>query len=114
MRRSQGWRERSASLRTSPRKGAPILAAEFRALPQPALERVVDDGATVIISSHVLRDVESVVDRVAMLDGGRIVCHEDLDDLKERYGASDGGALDLEGLFPRVLADAKAAGGFLR
>ncbi|MEM1452546.1 MAG: ABC transporter ATP-binding protein [Planctomycetota bacterium] len=79
-----------------------------------ALERVVDDGATVIISSHVLRDVESVVDRVAMLDGGRIVCHEDLDDLKERYGASDGGALDLEGLFPRVLADAKAAGGFLR
>ncbi|MEM9379243.1 MAG: ABC transporter ATP-binding protein [Planctomycetota bacterium] len=85
-----------------------------RQILEQVLERVVDDGTTVVISSHVLRDVESVVDRVAMLDGGRIVCDEELDDLKERYGASDSGALDLEGLFPRVLADAREAGGVLR
>ena len=34
------------------------------------LERVIDDGATVVISSHVLHDVEKVVDRVLCLEEG--------------------------------------------
>jgi ABC-2 type transport system ATP-binding protein len=68
------------------------------------LERVTDDGTTVIISSHVLRDVESIVDRVTCLDGGRVVCDEDLDTLKERYAESERGPLDLEGLFPLIAA----------
>lgn len=37
---------------------------------------------TVIISSHILSDVERVIDRVAFLKAGRLVRHGDLDDLK--------------------------------
>lgn len=44
-----------------------------------------DRECTIVISSHVLRDVERVVDRVVCLHRGRLVAHEDLDDLKEDF-----------------------------
>lgn len=71
---------------------------------QLVLERVTDDGTTVVISSHVLRDVESIVDRVTCIDGGRVVCDEDLDALKERHAGTAQGPLDLEQLFPLIAA----------
>jgi ABC-2 type transport system ATP-binding protein len=49
------------------------------------LELLREDDATIVISSHVLRDVEQVVDRVICLDEGRLKVSEPLDDLKERY-----------------------------
>ena len=49
------------------------------------LELLQDDQATIIVSSHVLRDVEKVVDWVVCLEAGRVVTDEALDDLKERY-----------------------------
>lgn len=49
------------------------------------LEMVRDDHATIVISSHVLRDVEKVVDWVVCLDKGRLVTDASLDDLKETY-----------------------------
>lgn len=49
------------------------------------LERVVEDGTTVVISSHGLFDVEKIVDRVLCLDRGRVVADAALDDLKESY-----------------------------
>ena len=52
---------------------------------QLILERVIDDGATVVISSHVLHDVEKVIDHVFCLDKGRVIADTPLDDLKERY-----------------------------
>ncbi|MDB4981692.1 MAG: ytrB 1 [Myxococcales bacterium] len=39
---------------------------------------------SVIFSSHVLSDVERVADRVAILDGGRLLADRALDDLKEQ------------------------------
>lgn len=66
----------------------PVSAQDpiFRKVVLDALrDRVIQDGATLILSSHVLRDVESVVDRVAVLDGGRITIDAELDTLKESY-----------------------------
>ncbi len=49
------------------------------------LERALEDGATVIVSSHALHDVEKLVDRVLCLDRGRVVEDASLDELKDEY-----------------------------
>lgn len=48
-------------------------------------DQVSADGSTVVISSHVLHDVERLVNWVVCLDQGRLKISEDLDSLKERY-----------------------------
>jgi ABC-2 type transport system ATP-binding protein len=42
-----------------------------------------DDGSAVLLSSHVLREVESVADRVVLLRRGRVVAAATLADLRE-------------------------------
>jgi ABC-2 type transport system ATP-binding protein len=49
------------------------------------LEFLRQDEATILVSSHVLRDVEKIVDRVLCLDRGRVITDAALDELKERY-----------------------------
>ena len=49
------------------------------------LEVQLEDEATIVVSSHVLRDVEKVVDWVVCLDRGRLIADAALDELKERY-----------------------------
>jgi len=49
------------------------------------LEVLQEDQATILVSSHVLRDVEKIVDWVVCLDRGRLVADEGLDELKERF-----------------------------
>ena len=49
------------------------------------LELLREDQATILVSSHVLRDVEKIVDWVICLDEGRVVTDAGLDELKERY-----------------------------
>ncbi len=49
------------------------------------LERLRDDGCTVVISSHLLDDVEKVVDWIVMLDAGRITENSALDELQESF-----------------------------
>src|SRR5262249_2214831 len=41
-------------------------------------------GRTVILSSHLLSDVERVVDHMAVLRDGRLILQGELEDLKER------------------------------
>lgn len=60
----------------------PVARQEALAL---ILERVIEDGASVVISSHVLHDVEKVVDRVLCLDAGQVVADASLDTLKEAF-----------------------------
>jgi len=50
------------------------------------LELVRSDRTTVVVSSHVLRDVERVVDRVLCLERGRVCADVELDELLESYG----------------------------
>jgi ABC-2 type transport system ATP-binding protein len=49
------------------------------------LELIQREGTTVVVSSHVLRDLERVVDWIVCLDHGRVVVDALLDDLRERF-----------------------------
>ena len=46
------------------------------------------DDATVLISTHLLADIERVLDEVIFLKDGRIVRHETVDELKAQEGKS--------------------------
>ena len=49
------------------------------------LELLRDDGCTVVISSHILNDVEKIVDWIVALDAGEIVEDSAFDVLQESY-----------------------------
>jgi ABC-2 type transport system ATP-binding protein len=49
-----------------------------------ALEVARDEGKAVLFTSHVLTDVERVVDTVGVLDGGRLLLQAPLEELQER------------------------------
>ncbi len=49
------------------------------------LELLQQDANTIVISSHVLHDVEKIINRVICLDRGRIRADAPLDDLQERF-----------------------------
>lgn len=61
------------------------------------------DEVTIVISSHMLSDIERIADRILCLHRGRIAADTTLDDLKETHG------LPLESIF-RVLTDSKPLG----
>lgn len=44
---------------------------------------VADTGATVILSSHNLYDLEDLCDHIALIDDGKLVINRSLDDIKE-------------------------------
>ncbi len=46
---------------------------------------IAEEGRTVLLSSHLLAEVDRVADHVAMIKQGRIVFHERLDELKESH-----------------------------
>lgn len=60
----------------------PIVRARFLEF---LLEILREDKATIVVSSHILRDVEKVVDWVVCLDAGRLIADAALDVLKEQY-----------------------------
>jgi ABC-2 type transport system ATP-binding protein len=60
----------------------PVGAAEFGVL----IDRLREQGRTVLLSSHLLGQVEGICDRVALLDRGRIVVQGRVDELTRRCG----------------------------
>ncbi len=58
----------------------PLMQAEFHAMVDEARSR----GATALVSSHVLAEVEQVADRVGIIRQGRIVTVDSVSGLKER------------------------------
>ncbi len=70
-----------------------ILDEPMAGLDPAAIEQVLKiivsqaarDGTTVLFSSHQLADVEQIADRVAIVDGGRVVVDGALDDLRAAY-----------------------------
>ena len=47
-----------------------------------------NEGATVIISTHLIADIERILDEVIFIDDGRIVLHENSDTLRNKEGGS--------------------------
>ena len=68
-----------------------------------------DEGCTVFINTHILSELEPIVDRVAIMAGGEILGEGALEDL--RSGKS-GYQIDYEGTLSQELADQFTAEGF--
>jgi len=60
----------------------PLLQKEFLAL----VEEANADGATVLVSSHILSEVEAVAQRVGFIRDGQLIAVEDVDALREQAG----------------------------
>lgn len=79
-----------------------------RAVLAMLLDRFSSDDMTIVISSHMLGDIEPVVDRIVCLEGGRVVADDALDDLKERHAewivTSPAGRLPAEYAEPYVVS----------
>jgi len=72
------------------------------------LERLRDDGCTVVISSHILNDVEKIVDWIVALEAGHLVENTAFDTLQESFAewtvTSLNGALPARFTEPFVLS----------
>lgn len=47
-----------------------------------------DENATVLVSTHLIADVENILDRVIFLKGGQIALNASVDEIRTRYGKS--------------------------
>ncbi len=65
----------------------------------------VDRGGTVLMSTHTLEVAEAMCDRIAIIQGGKIVAQGTMDELR-RHGAA--GDVSLEDLFLRLTGGAAA------
>lgn len=46
------------------------------------------EGATVIMSTHLISDIERILDEVIFIDGGKIALYSDCDELRQERGCS--------------------------
>jgi ABC-2 type transport system ATP-binding protein len=76
----------------------PLARAQFLDL---LLQLIQQEDRTIVISSHILGDVEKVIDRVVIMDYGRILIDCGLDELRERFCRVR--VTSLEGSLPRSL-----------
>jgi len=60
----------------------PVMRANFLDL---LLHIIQDEGRTIIISSHILSDIEKVIDHAVIMKAGRIVLDSGFDELRERF-----------------------------
>ena len=60
----------------------PLARAQFLDL---LLQFIQEQKRTIIISSHILSDVEKVIDRAVIMKAGRIITDASFDDLREKY-----------------------------
>lgn len=67
-----------------PTAGLDVVARdELLELLRNFMER--DDGRSILISSHISSDLESICDDIYMIDDGKIIMHEDTDVLLDEY-----------------------------
>jgi ABC-2 type transport system ATP-binding protein len=60
----------------------PLARAQFLDL---LLQFIQDQNRTIVISSHILSDVEKVIDHAVIMKAGRIIADASFDDLREKY-----------------------------
>jgi ABC-2 type transport system ATP-binding protein len=77
----------------------PLGTRDFRALVAEQRAR----GRTVVLSSHLLADMEQVCDRIVILHGGRVVAEGRLESLLEREGLPEPRPSALETFFFRKI-----------
>jgi ABC-2 type transport system ATP-binding protein len=90
---SKGMRQRLAIARTLVHRPELLLLDEPADGLDPAarrhlrgvLRKIADDGVAVVVSSHILRELDGFCDTVALLQRGRIEVFGPVDDVIERY-----------------------------
>lgn len=93
---SKGTREKVQLILVMSRKAQLYLLDEPIAGVDPAARDYIlstiinnyNDDGTVIISTHLISDIERVLDEVIFINDGRVARHEAVDDIKEREGKS--------------------------
>ena len=60
----------------------PIARSQFLDL---LLQIIQDENRTIIISSHILSDVEKVIDHTLFMRAGKILCDSSFDNLREEF-----------------------------
>ena len=60
------------------------LDIESRSAIWHLLRQLVDEGTTVLLSSHYLEEVEALADQLAIIDAGRVIAEGSPDQLKQR------------------------------
>ena len=90
----------------------PLVVREFR----EALREIHQRGATIVMNSHVLSEIEMLANRVAIIDRGKVVVQDELQDLltldRELYGVTfepNGSMPDYIGSIERVGTVVKAS-----
>jgi ABC-2 type transport system ATP-binding protein len=75
------------------------MARKIRAL----VRKLRDDGATILLTTHYMKEAEELCDRVALVNAGKIVALDTPANLKKRLNKAKGGkgrqAADLEDVF---------------
>ena len=93
---SKGTREKMQLMLVMSRKARLYLLDEPIAGVDPAAREFImhtiltnyNEEGTVLISTHLLTDVEQVLDEAIFLQNGRVVLHEGVDSIRERTGQS--------------------------
>ena len=89
----------------------PVMRARFLDL---LLHIIQDGGRTIIISSHILSDVEKVIDHTVIMKEGRILLDSGFDELRERFSrvrvSALSGELPSELPFTNVLDSRRSNG----
>ena len=103
---SKGTREKLQLILTMSRRARVYLLDEPIAGVDPAARDYIlrtiignySEGALIVISTHLIADVENSLDDVVFLKSGKIELHENVDDLRARTGK------DVDHLFREVFA----------
>ncbi len=88
----------------------PLVVREFR----EALQEIHRRGATIVMNSHVLSEIEMLANRVAIIDGGKVVVQDELRNLlvpnQELYAV----AFEANGSTPDYLTSIERLGNLVR
>lgn len=57
-----------------------------------------EKGVTVILTSHDLKDVEDICNRIIVIDGGRVICDKEIARLTEEYPMDRGIRITMSGM----------------
>jgi ABC-2 type transport system ATP-binding protein len=76
----------------------PIARAHFLEL---LPDMIQSQDRAIVISSHILSDIEKVIDRVIVMKDGKILCDCEFDDLREKYSKVK--VSSLQGALPATL-----------
>lgn len=67
------------------------------------LDFIQDDNKSILISSHILSDLEKIADEIAFIHKGKIIFLENKEDLKEKYGIATLTKDEFESLDKRAI-----------